>query len=81
MKNNKVMRICEVKENGKYNETFRNYEKEIVYCELSNRLIAKKINHCTWIKSIHRTPLYNGYEKIVVYYDNNCRDIFIIESK
>jgi len=80
MENNKVCRITEVKENGSWNIFNIDYDERDVYCELSNRLISKKINKCTWIKSVKRTPLYNGYQKIVIYYYNGVKDTFIIED-
>lgn len=77
---NVVCRIFEEKApNGMYRETYYTEDKLSVYEELSNRLIAKKIDHCKWITSVRKVSLYNGFEKIYVSYDNHTRDIFIVE--
>lgn len=74
------MKITQDKVGRKYVETGRDLEASEVYKQLANRLISKKICKCSWIKSIARTSLYNGFQKIVVTYDNNTRDIFIVQN-
>ena len=77
---NKVNMTIEVK-NGKTYEAERIVEDcAEVYESLARDLISKKINACTYIKSIKRTPLYNGFEKITVTYDNDVRRVYTIES-
>ena len=77
---NKVNMTIEVK-NGKTYEAERIVEDRAeVYESLARDLISKKINACTYIKSIKRTPLYNGFEKITVTYDNDVRRVYTIES-
>lgn len=80
MRNTKVVRIFEEKKNGKYIETFRDENAASVYEWLASDLISKKINGCTYIRSISRTPLYNGFQKITITYTNNVRNIFIVKN-
>ena len=54
-------------------------EREI-YDSLTKDLIAKKLNKCTYIKSIKRIPLYNGFQRITVTYDNDVRRIYTVEN-
>lgn len=78
--NNKVNMTIEVK-NGKTYEVTRVVEDRVeIYESLARDLISKKINACTYIKSIKRVQLYNGFEKITVNYDNNVRRIYTIDS-
>lgn len=78
--NNKVNMTIEVK-NGKTYEVTRVCEDRAeVYESLARDMVNKKICACTYIKSIKRTQLYNGFEKIIVNYDNNVRTTYTIES-
>lgn len=56
-----------------------NNEKE-VYKQLSHDLIAKKINCCTYIKSIKRVNNYDGTINVTVMYSNNVRRIYTVED-
>lgn len=79
--NNQVNFVVEIKNNGKWEQTkTEQFSAEVVYQSLANDLIAKKLNNCTYIKSIKRTQLYNGFERITVTYDNDVRRIYTIES-
>lgn len=49
-----------------------------IYEALARDLIAKKINGCTYIKSIKRVCNYDGTQTITVTYDNNCRSIYTV---
>ena len=51
-----------------------------IYKRLTEELIAKKLNSCTYIKSIKRSPLYNGFQRIYVTYDNNIRATYTIKQ-
>ena len=78
--NNKVNFVIEVK-NGKNYEITRTCEDRAeVFEALARDLINKKICSCTYIKSIKRIQLYNGFEKIIVTYDNNVRTTYTIDS-
>ena len=65
--------------NGKmYSTTFACTDEKQVYEDLLHELISKKINACTWIKSIKRRNLYNGFQEITVSYDHGGRRIYQI---
>lgn len=77
------MKVIEVKKNGKYipseNCTPKTSPQEI-YTDLSRDLIAKKLCKCTYINSITRCNLYDGFIKITVTYNNNVRAIYTIKE-
>lgn len=73
-----IKKITEVKNGGKW-ELYSTYtEPAEVYADLCSDLINKKINKFKSITSIKREPLYNGYQKITVNYNNGCRTTYII---
>ena len=78
--NNKVNMTIEVKNGRQYEVTRICENRAEVYESLSRDMINKKICGCTYIKSIKRVNLYNGFEKITVSYDNDVRRIYTIES-
>ena len=54
--------------------------KEIeAYARLTESLISKKINSCSWVKSIKYTNLYSC-KQIKIVYDNDVIDIFTYED-
>lgn len=75
-----IKRTVEIKEGRVWRETHTNTNPGEVYQDLAGDLIAKKINGCTYIRSIKRTPLYNGFQKIVVSYDNGVRATYIVKN-
>ena len=52
-----------------------------IYKDIATAMINKKICKCTYIRRIERIQLYNGFQKIIITYDNNFRAIYIIESR
>ena len=52
-----------------------------VYRSLAEDLIAKKINGASYIRSIRRQQLYNGFQEITVYYSNDVKAVYTIESR
>ena len=76
----KINFVVYTKINGKYVEQHTNDNELYVYQRLSEDLIAKKINCCTYITRISRTNLYNGYAQITVNYDNNVKVIYTIKN-
>ena len=78
--NNKVNMTIEVKNGKTYEVTNVIEDRAEVYESLARDLINKKLCSCTYIKSIKRVNLYNGFEKITVTYDNDVRRIYVIES-
>jgi hypothetical protein len=77
---NKIKRVIELKEGRAWIEHNSTTDTQTVYECLCGDLINKKINACTYIKSIKRVNLYNGYQKITVTYNNDCRAIYTIKN-
>ena len=73
-------RVFEVKEGRVWRKSFITTDPTEVYKFLAEELIAKKINACSYIRSIKRTNLYNGYQKIVISYDNGDRAVYTIKN-
>jgi hypothetical protein len=72
--------ITEVKHGKKWSPENEITEETLVYKYLSNDLIAKKLNQCSYIKTIKRTPNYDGTQTIVVTYNNDCRSIYTVKN-
>ena len=70
----------EEKQGRKFVVTWESDDAMQVYDDLAHELIAKKINNCTWIRSIKRTPLYNGFDRITVTQDNGNRRIYTVKN-
>lgn len=77
---NIIKRIAQTKTGKTWANTYIDTCPETVYKSLSHDLIAKKINACTYIKSIKRIQNYNGTNTIIVLYDNNTRSIYTIDN-
>jgi IS1 family transposase len=77
--NNQVKATTFVKEFKKWNVSWETTDKEVVYKKLLDDLISKKVNACRYILRIERVNLYNGYERITVYYDNDVKTDYIID--
>ena len=75
-----IKRTVEIKESRTWRESYTVTDPAQVYQDLAGDLIAKKINCCTYIRSIKRTNLYNGFQKIVVSYDNDVRATYIVKN-
>lgn len=75
-----ISRTTEVKKAGKYVAEYTTTNEKEIYEELALAMISKKINNCSWIKSIKRTPLYNGTQKVTITFDNDCRNIYIVSD-
>lgn len=70
--------VLEQKINKTYYFLHISDNKTEIYRRLAQELISKNINKCTYIKRISRSPLYNGYQRIYVTYDNNIRATYTI---
>ena len=75
-----IKRVTESKKNGKYEVTYTLTDVTEVYKSLAQALIAKKINNCSYIKSIKRVNNYDGTQNITITYDNNVRNIYTVEQ-
>lgn len=73
-----MKKTVEIKNGKAWVVEFVDTDELLVYKSLTDDLIAKKINQCSYIKSIKRTQLYNGTQKITVVYNNDCRAIYEI---
>jgi len=69
--NERISYQFDKKEGNKWVTTFVSNDPSYVYERLTNELIAKKINNAPYIRSIKRTNLYNGYQKITATYRND----------
>lgn len=70
--------IYEEKKDRKYVQTYECTDAATVYADLAQELISKKINACQWIKSIKRTTLYNGFQRVTVTYDHGGRRVYTV---
>ena len=77
--NTQVKATTFIKEHKKRVENWQTTDREVVYKKLIDDLISKKINACRYIIRIERVNLYNGYERITVYYDNDSKTEYIID--
>lgn len=75
-----IKRVFEVKEGRTWKEEFACTDTAEVYKWLAEELIAKKINACTYIRSIKRDNLYNGFQRITVAYDNGGRSVYTVKN-
>ena len=80
MRNETINYVVEVKEGRNWKEERFVTDALEVYKSLAEDMVHKKLNECTYIRSIKRTPLYNGFCKITVSYDNDVRRIYVIED-
>ena len=73
-----IPRIVEQRKQGRAWETISTAtNSEGIYYRLAAALANKKINACTYIKSISRYQAYDHVE-ITVTYDNGCRTIYYL---
>ena len=63
-----------------YIETWKTDDAYIIYKDLAQELISKKINSCTWIKTIKRRQLYNGFIEIAVTYDHGGKRVYTVHN-
>ena len=75
-----IKRIAQKKAGKTWVGTYTDTDIASVYKSLSHDLIAKKINACTYIKSIKRIQNYDGTNTIIVTYDNNVRSVYTIDN-
>ena len=75
-----VKKVVEVK-NGKVWEVSAVItDVTAVYESLAQDLINKKLNNCRYIKTIKRTPNYDGTQTIIVTYNNDCRSVYTVKN-
>lgn len=72
--------VIEIK-NGKTWEVSNVITNEVdIYKNLSCDLINKKLNNCSYIKTIKRTPNYDGTQSITVNYNNDTRAVYTVKN-
>lgn len=67
------------KANGKWATVNTIEDKATLYESLANALVSKKLNCCSYIKSIKRIQMYTHVE-IVVTQDNGFRTIYYVNA-
>lgn len=76
-----IQRIHEQKNSaGKWYCNFIENDETLVYKQLCCELIAKKLEQCSYIKSIKRKQNYDGTIDIIISYTNNCRNIYTVKA-
>lgn len=75
-----ISKTTYVKEGRTWEKSYTTNNSTEVYESLALDLINKKIHACTFIKSIKRTPNYDGTQTITVTYDNNCKTVYIVSD-
>lgn len=72
--------VFEKKTGRNYEQTWSSDDKERVYEDLTHELVAKKLCGCSYIRSITRKQMYDGFIKIIVAYDNGDRRVYTIND-
>lgn len=76
-----IERVCQIKNGKTWETTYTETDPGSVYAALSRDLIAKKINECKYIRSIKRTPNYDGTCTIAVLYSTgDVRSIYTVQE-
>lgn len=70
---------CQHKASRTYETTYVCEDKARVYESLANALVSKKLNYCSYIKSIKRIQVYTHVE-IIVTQDNGFRTIYYVNA-
>ena len=78
--NKTIKRIAQKKDGKTWVNTYIDTDISSVYKSLSHDLIAKKLNACTYIKSIKRIQNYDGTNTIIVTYEYNTRSLYTIDN-
>ena len=75
-------RTFEVKQGREWVVQFTNTDPVEVFKWLTDELISKKLNQCSYIRSIKRENLYNGYQRITVTYsaEHGGRSVYVIPN-
>lgn len=75
----KVMRIAYTKKDKNWIVSFTDNNECSVYKSLASDLTAKKLNGCSYIKSIKRVQRYTHCE-ITVTYDTNNKNVYFLPA-
>lgn len=72
--------VIEIKNGKKWVKDTVFTDETLVYKYLANDLISKKLNGCTYIKTIKRVPNYDGTQTIIVTFNNDTRSIYTVKN-
>lgn len=72
--------IIEIKNGKKWVQDTVITDETLVYKYLTNDLISKKLNCCTYIKTIKRVPNYDGTQTITVTFNNDTRSVYTVKN-
>ena len=75
-----IKKVVEVKNGKKWEVSTVITDELFIYESLSTDLINKKLNNCSYIKTIKRVPNYDGTQSITVVYNNDCRAIYTVKN-
>lgn len=77
-----ITRTFEVKKGREWEAQLVETDPTEVYKFLTEELIAKKLNCCSYIRSIKRENLYNGSQRITITYSAEFggRSVYIIPN-
>ena len=70
---------CQHKVGRNWETTYSSLDKATIYERLANALVSKKINQCSYIKSINRFQHYTHVE-IIVTQDNGYRTVYYLNA-
>ena len=78
-----ITRTFEVKEGRNWKPHIVDTDPAEVYRFLTEELIAKKLNCCSYIRGIKRENLYNGSQRITITYSAEFggRSVYIIPQR
>lgn len=75
-----LSKVTEIKTGNAWNLSNVSTDPLDIYVSLEKDLVSKLIHKCTYITRIKRIPLYTGYERITVTYDNGVRNIYTVKQ-
>ena len=75
-----IKKITQVKKGREWVTSYEETDITAVHTQLAEDLIAKKLNCCSYIKSIKRVNNYDGTQTITVNYDNGVRSLYTIRN-
>lgn len=75
-----ISRVCFKKVGNKWEQTFKETNEDTVNKSLLHDIVAKKMHGATYIKRITENCNYDGTRTFTVFYDNNVKNVYTIES-
>ena len=75
-----IKRVFQIRVGNAWSTTLEDTDSANVYEFLTHDLIAKKLNACTYIKSITRVNNYDGTQTVTVTYDTATRNVYTVKN-